>query len=163
LCNFLVTYKLFMQKDIQHIWFFQHPPDRVWEFLTKQELLEKWLMENDFKPIVGHRFQFNTKPKVKFGFDGIVYCEVLEVVPFQKLSYSWKGGPGKGKIVLDSIVTWTLTPKDNGTELILDHKGFAGWKNFIAYMVMNSGWKIHVKKRLDNLINNTNAHKSTGI
>jgi len=97
-------------------------------------------MENDFKPEVGHKFMFTTKPKIKVGFDGNIYCEVLEIIPFQKLSYSWKGGPGKGKITLDSIVTWTLTPKDNGTELQLDHTGFKGMKNYITYLIMNKGW-----------------------
>lgn len=45
-------------------------------------------MPNDFKPIVGHKFQFGTRPKLKLSFDGRIYCEVLEVIPFQKLVYS---------------------------------------------------------------------------
>jgi uncharacterized protein YndB with AHSA1/START domain len=129
-----------MQKNIQHRWFYPHPKEVLWEYLTKSELLAEWLMENDFKPEVGHKFMFTTKPKIKVGFDGNIYCEVLEIIPFQKLSYSWKGGPGKGKITLDSIVTWTLTPKDNGTELQLDHTGFKGMKNYITYLIMNKGW-----------------------
>lgn len=110
-------------------------------------------MENDFKPVVGHQFRFVTKPKVKIGFDGIVYCEVLEVVPLRRLSYSWKGGPGNGKITLDSVVTWTLTPKDNGTELLLEHTGFRGVKNYIAYLIMNNGWGTGVRKRLTEQLN----------
>jgi len=142
-----------MQKDIKCNWFLEHPAELVWDYLTKPELLAQWLMENDFKPIVGHKFNFCTKPKVKFGFDGNVYCEVLEIVPFKRLSYSWKGGPGKGKITLDSIVVWTLTPKDNGTELMLEHNGFKGTRNFIGYLFMNEGWKTKIRNRFTNLLN----------
>lgn len=144
-----------MEKDIKHTWFLEHPVDRVWEYLTNPGLLSQWLMENNFKPIVGHRFQFHTKPVIKFGFDGNVYCEVLEVIPLKKLSYSWKGGPRKGKITLDSVVTWTLTPTTNGTELVLEHKGFKGLKNFTGYFFMNMGWKKKILKRLQTLINET--------
>ena len=143
-----------MHKDIKQFWYFEQPPATVWKYLTSSELLAEWLMENDFKPIVGHQFQFRTKPKIKFGFDGIVYCEVLEIIPEKKLSYSWKGGPKKGIIKLDSLVTWTLKPKDKGTELILEHTGFKGWKNYISYLVMDKGWGYKIRKRIIHLINN---------
>jgi len=105
-------------------------------------------MESDFQAVVGYNFMFNTKLKVKVGFDGLIYCEVLKVEPITKLSYSWKGGPGKGKITLDSVVTWTLIPKDNGTELVLEHTGFVGFKNLLSYLIMNKGWE-KIKSRLD--------------
>jgi uncharacterized protein YndB with AHSA1/START domain len=135
-----------MQRDIRHTWFLQSPPETVWDYLTIPELLAQWLMESDFQPVVGHKFMFNTKPKVKLGFDGMIYCEVLEVNPIKKLVYSWKGGPGKGKITLDSVVTWTLVPKDNGTELQLVHAGFTGVKNYISYLIMNKGWEKIIKR-----------------
>lgn len=137
-----------MQRDIRHTWFFPQTPETVWEYLTNAELLSEWLMENDFKPIVGHTFRFDAKPRVKIGFDGIIYCKVLEVAPPHRLSYSWKGGPGKGKITLDSIVTWTLTPKNGGTELLLEHTGFRGMKNYFTYLIMNKGWQAGAGKRL---------------
>jgi uncharacterized protein YndB with AHSA1/START domain len=145
-----------MKKDIQHTWFYPHPPEIVWEYLTNSELLAQWLVENDFKPIVGHHFQFQAKPKIKIGFDGIIYCQVIEVTPFKRLAYTWKGGPGNGKITLDSVVTWTLTKKNNGTELQLEHSGFKGMKNFITYLIMNKGWSINLKKKLVNVINHIN-------
>ena len=85
------------------------------------------------------------------GFDGIVYCEVLEVVPFRRLRYSWRGGPGKGKITLDSMVTWTLTQAGTGTDLVLEHTGFRGVKNFLAWYFMNAGWGSKIRKRLTSL------------
>ncbi|HSY61730.1 MAG TPA: SRPBCC domain-containing protein [Cytophaga sp.] len=144
-----------MKTDIKHTWYFNHSPQLVWDYLTKPELLSQWLMESDFQPIVGHKFIFNTKPKVKVGFDGIIYCQVLKVDPIILLSYSWKGGPGKDKITLDSIVTWTLIPKDNGTELKLEHTGFVGFKNLLSYLIMNKGWE-KIKSRLEKLLANTN-------
>lgn len=142
-----------MQKDIIQNWFFQHPVEAVWESLVNPELLSQWLMENDFKAKVGHKFTFYTKPRVKIGFDGIVYCEVLEIVPMKLLSYSWKGGPGNGKLTLDSIVTWKLNKKGEGTELTLEHKGFKGFNNFIPYLIMSKGWKDNIRRRLQRVLN----------
>ena len=105
-------------------------------------------MENNFKPIVGHQFQFKTKARLNVGFDGNIFCEVLEVTPCKRLSYSWKGGPGKGKITLDSVVSWTLTEKSGGTMLLLEHTGFKGVRNYISYLMMNKGWSIILKSRL---------------
>ena len=138
-----------MQRDIHHQWFFPHPPGVVWEHLTQPALLAQWLMENDFRPEVGHRFRFRATPKVKLGFDGNIYCEVLEVVPRRRLSYSWRGGAGPERITLDSVVVWTLLAKDGGTELTLEHRGFRGVKNYLAYVIMSRGWA-KIGKRLQN-------------
>ena len=136
-----------MQRDIKHQFTFLHPPEVVWDYLTNAELLAQWLMPNDFKPIVGLTFQFKAKPKVKLGFDGTVYCQVLEIIPYKKLVYSWKGGMSKENPSLDSIVIWTLIPTDKGTILLLEHKGFKGIKNYLAYIIMNMGW-LKIGKRL---------------
>src|ERR1041385_7321681 len=86
-------------------------PDRVWRALTDSRLVEKWLMPNDFKPVVGHRFNFRSQPVP--GWDGTVDCEVLTVEPERRLEYSWRGGSrevqGYGHF-LDTRVSWTLTP-----------------------------------------------------
>lgn len=141
-----------MQRDIKHIWFFDAAPELVWEHLTRSELIAQWLMQNDFQPVVGHNFTFMTRPMKAFGFDGIVHCRVMEVVPMKKLVYTWKGG-NNGKISLDSVVTWTLTPKDNGTELQLVHAGFKGLKNFMAYVSMNAGWGSKIINRMKDMVN----------
>jgi len=141
-----------MRKSIKHSFFFAHPPEVVWDYLTKSELLAQWLMKNDFQPIVGLDFQFRTNPIPSLNFDGIFYCKVLEVVPFKRLSYSWKSGPGEGEITLESIVVWKLEPKDKGTELFLEHSGFAKEENLNFYKGLTDGWveKLH---NIANLIN----------
>ena len=140
-----------MQKEINHTFFFSHPTETVWDYLTKPELVSEWLMENDIKPIVGHKFQFRAKPAPSIEFDGICYCEILEVMPFKQLSYSWKCSPINDGYKIDTVVIWTLTPKDNGTELNLCQTGFKEKENEIFYMAMNNGWAKNVEKLLQNL------------
>src|SRR5690242_15330839 len=135
-----------MQKTINHKIFFTQAPEEVWEYLTRPELMELWLMKNDFQPTVGHQSQFTTNPIPKFDFDGNIYCTVMEVTPFTKLSYSWKGGPGDGRITFDSVVEWTLHPKDNGTELEILHSGFKIMENLMIFNAMNDGWWKNMNK-----------------
>lgn len=142
-----------MQKDIVIKWHLPQPAEKVWKCITTPELIKQWLMENDFQPVAGHKFNFYTKPIPKMGFDGIVYCEVLEVVPCKKLVYTWKGGSSPDNLTLDTILTWTLTPSEEGTELLLEHKGFKGFKNYITSIFMGSGWRKHISRRLINILN----------
>ena len=137
-----------METTIKHTFFFPHPAEMVWDYLTKPELLKQWLMPNDIKPVVGHKFQFISAPKSQMNHDGHNYCEILEVAPFKKLSYSWKAGPEPGIINLDTIVCWTLVEKDSGTELRLEHTGFKEIENALIYEGMNAGWVKHVEKML---------------
>ena len=144
-----------MKKEIRKDWFFRHPPAVVWEYLTKPELLSQWLMQSDIQPIVGHRFQFRSKPALEIEFDGICYCEILKVVPFKKLSYSWKCSPTGNGYKIDTVVGWTLTPKNNGTELLLRQTGFKETENDLFYGAMNSGWSQRVETLIQNLNGNS--------
>jgi uncharacterized protein YndB with AHSA1/START domain len=118
-----------------------HAPEIVWKTLTSGELISRWLMPNDFEPVVGKRFNFKTKPMG--GWDGIVHCEVLEMMPNERLVYSWKGGSDDNHAYgsrLDSVVTWTLTPVEGGTRLRLVHSGFRSPGNDFAFDAMSGGW-----------------------
>jgi uncharacterized protein YndB with AHSA1/START domain len=138
-----------MQKEIKQTWFFNQSPQEVWEYLTKPELLEQWLMKTDFQPIVGHKFRFIHVPKNESNYDGIVHCEVLEVNPVTKLSYSWNGNTKDGNRTFNSNVVWTLIPKENGTELQLQHNGFMLLEDFNSH---NIGWNTCLK-RFEKLLN----------
>jgi uncharacterized protein YndB with AHSA1/START domain len=35
-----------------------HAPEKIWRALTEPHLIAEWLMNNDFEPAVGHRFNF---------------------------------------------------------------------------------------------------------
>ncbi|MEJ1241688.1 SRPBCC domain-containing protein [Chryseolinea sp. T2] len=137
-----------MTKEIVQLWELDAPPELVWQCLTDTNILSEWLMPNDFSPVVGHEFMFHTRPRPLPPFDGKVYCKVLEVVEGKKLSFSWKGGPGDGSISLDTIVSWTITPAGSRTNLLLEHKGFKGMKNYLAYFFMNVGWQKSIRRRL---------------
>ena len=58
------------------------PPEKIWRALTQPHLIEEWLMKNDFKPVVDHRFNLR-------GDWGAVDCQVLTVEPNKTLSYTW--------------------------------------------------------------------------
>ena len=149
-----------MVKQIMHTFFYPHPATTVWDYLTRRELMAEWLMKNDFEPIVGHAFTFRTSPVEKLAFDGIIYCTVLDLVPYKKLVYSWKTGSGDGKIIIDSIVTWTLHEKEQGTELLLEHTGIKE-ADFDMYTSLNAGWQKNIKK-INELINTSkNAQTKT--
>jgi uncharacterized protein YndB with AHSA1/START domain len=115
---------------------FPHPPERVWRALTQGSLIKEWLMDNDFQPVVGHKFSFRSTPVPNW--DGVIHSEVLIVEPNKKLSYTW------ATLGLESLVSWTLAPTSTGTLLRMEHSGFAsdqdaaykgatyGWRNFIG-------------------------------
>jgi uncharacterized protein YndB with AHSA1/START domain len=117
------------------------PPAKVWRALTEPALLARWLMPNDLRAEVGHRFTFTAQPMP--GWDGVVHCEVLEVEPERRLAYSWRGGsdgPGSPGGRLDTVVRWTLTPSaSGGTALRLEHAGFTPLNRF-AFDAMSRGW-----------------------
>ena len=120
-----------------------HPPQKVWRALTESPLIEEWLMTNDFQPVVGHRFTFRATPARNW--NGIIDCEVLEVEPNARLSYSW------GSLGLGSVVAWTLTPTERGTHVRMEQSGFGvdqeayykgasyGWNKFIGNLERVAG------------------------
>lgn len=121
-----------------------HPPTKVWLTLTEPELLAKWIMVNDMRPLVGHSFTFKAEPTP--WWDGIVNCEVLEVELHKRLRYSWRSGPESSP--LDTVVTFTLTPTPSGgTRLMLEHSGFLP-ANAFAFDGASKGWRHMVDERL---------------
>jgi len=122
---------------------FHHAPETIWRALTNGTLMGRWMMQpTGFAPEVGNRFTFQTKAAGLW--DGIIECQMLEVVPNQRLSYAWRGGHadnvGYGSL-LDTIVTFTLTSVGVGTRLRVVHAGFVLPVNDTAYQNMSQGWK----------------------
>ena len=107
------------------------PPEKIWRALTQPHLIEEWLMKNDFKPVVDHRFNLSADW-------GAVDCQVRTVEANKTLSYTWDTKD------LKSVVTWTLTPTSMGTHLRMEQSGFPpdqrqayqgatyGWQRFLA-------------------------------
>ena len=128
---------------------FPHAPETIWKALTNGELIGRWLMvPSGFEPVNGTHFTFQTTPGG--AWDGVIHCQVMEVMPNERLSYAWKRGHeanvGYGA-PLDTVVTWILSRVEGGTRLRLVHSGFVTPKNDTAFKNMSEGWK----KVLDNL------------
>jgi uncharacterized protein YndB with AHSA1/START domain len=108
-----------------------HTPEKIWRALTQSHLLKEWLMNNDFKPDEGHRFNLSADW-------GAVDGQVQTVEQNRKLTYSWDTKD------LASVITWTLIPTATGTRLCMEQSGFrpdqrsyyrgaqAGWQRFFA-------------------------------
>jgi uncharacterized protein YndB with AHSA1/START domain len=115
-----------------------HPPEKLWRALTQPHLIQEWLMKNDFRPLVGHRFNLRGE------WGGVLDCEVLVVEPNKELAYTWNHVHDDAAFNLQSIVTFTLTPTAAGTRLRMEQAGFrpdqrqafgganAGWQQFFA-------------------------------
>jgi uncharacterized protein YndB with AHSA1/START domain len=138
-----------MQKEIRQIWYFNQSPQMVWEWLTKAELLGQWLGENDFQPIVGHKFRFVSP----YGNDSI--CEVLEVKPFTRLSYSWQKNSARDGLPFHSKIEWILKPTEKGTELQLMHHGFRALEDIAPHV---EGWD-YCHDELEKLLKQDNTSK----
>jgi uncharacterized protein YndB with AHSA1/START domain len=109
-----------------------HPVEKVWRALTQGPLIKEWLMDNDFQPVVGHKFNFRATPMPQW--NGVIDCEVLVVEPNKKLSYSW------GSMGLASVVAWTLVATSGGTLVRMEQSGFAPDQE-AAYRGANYGWQ----------------------
>jgi uncharacterized protein YndB with AHSA1/START domain len=106
-------------------------PEKIWRALTQPHLIEEWLMKNDFKPVLDHRFNLSADW-------GSVDCRVQTVESNRKLSYTWETKD------LESVVTWSLIPTSTGTRLRMEQTGFrpdqqpyyrgatVGWQRFFA-------------------------------
>lgn len=94
-----------------------HPPEKVWRALTDPELLSKWLLPvTGLSLEEGTDFRFAAPPQP--GWDGSVDCCFTTIEPGRRLAYRWVVGD------LDTLVTFTLTPTDQGTHLTLVQSGF---------------------------------------
>jgi uncharacterized protein YndB with AHSA1/START domain len=115
-----------------------HPPEKIWRALTQPRLIEEWLMKNDFNPVVGHRFNFRATPMPHW--NGVVDCEVLEVEPSRRLSYSWNASGDEAAGGLKTVVTWTLTPTKGGVLVRMEQSGFRP-EDAANYQGANYGWQ----------------------
>ena len=120
-----------------------HPPEKIWRALTQGALIKEWLMDNDFQPVVGHKFNFRSTPNPHW--DGIVHSEVLAVESNRKLSYTWSS------LGLVTVVVWTLTATGGGTLVRMEQSGFRADQDQ-AYQGANYGWRKFVSL-LDKVVN----------
>ncbi len=90
------------------------PVAKVWEHITDPQKIAGWLMPNDFEATVGEKFFLDCQHQ------GKISCVVKEVVPNQKLVYSFQSKT----IKVETLVTITLAKEGKTTRLTLVHSGW---------------------------------------
>ncbi|MDH6358158.1 SRPBCC domain-containing protein [Parabacteroides sp. PF5-9] len=130
---------------------FKASVDRVWTAITDKDQMTKWFFEMipDFEPRVG----FETSFKIHFeGNDYLHVWQVLEVIPTQKLVYSWKYGGYPGS----SFVVWELTTNEDQTILHFSHHGQESFPQENPAFTRESclqGWVFFINERLKEYLN----------
>jgi uncharacterized protein YndB with AHSA1/START domain len=94
------------------------PVSAVWEAITDNRKMKRWYFDiREFKPEVGFEFRFSGGTEEK---QYLHICKITEVIPYQKLTYSWKYKDYPG----ESFVTFDLFPEEKKkTKLKLTHTG----------------------------------------
>jgi len=131
---------------------FNAPLALVWQAITQKELMKKWYFDiPDFKPEVGNKFNFEG------GEENMRYnhlCQVLEVIPQQKLKYSWEyeGYPGV------SFVTFELFSIGEKTKVKLTHEGIETFTNSdFKKEKFLGGWNYLIHKSLKKFLEDGKA------
>jgi uncharacterized protein YndB with AHSA1/START domain len=134
-------------------------PD-TWTALTDPKALAEWLMPNDFKPVVGHRFRFHVDPMGSYS--GITECEVLEVEPPTRLVYTWTSVPKDSSRPRPPAMTliWTVAPEGNGSRLTLEQRGLETL-SFFWRLSMRHGWKRMMGTHLPKVVRNVRGGEFT--
>ncbi|MBI3110605.1 MAG: SRPBCC domain-containing protein [Ignavibacteriales bacterium] len=96
---------------------FNAPIEKVWKAITEKEEMKQWYFDlAEFKAEVGFEFRFYGGPPEK---QYLHLCKVTEVVPGNKLTYSWRYDGYEG----NSFVTFELFAEGKTTRVRLTHAG----------------------------------------
>ena len=124
------------------------PVEKVWKAITDRDQMQQWYFNiAAFKPEPGFEFRFTGENK-----EGVKYlhlCRVIEVVPQQKLSYSWRYDGFEG----NSLVTFELFKEGDKTRVRLTHKGletFPDHNGDFAQKNFEEGWNAIIGTSLKN-------------
>jgi len=117
---------------------FNAPISKVWKAITDKDEMKLWYFDlAEFKPEVGFKFQFTGgTPEQQY----IHLCEITEVIPQKKLTYSWiyKGYEGC------SYVTFELSEQPQDKTLLklthIDIDTFPQDKPDFAIHNFEAGW-----------------------
>ncbi len=97
---------------------FDAPTSKVWKALTDKNEMKNWYFDLEaFQAETGFTFQFTGGPSPEKQY--LHACEITEVIPGEKLSYSWRYEGYTGI----SYVTFELFEQGYKTLLKLTHQG----------------------------------------
>lgn len=108
--------------------------------------MKQWFFENipSFKAEVGFKTAFNVQAPSR---DFLHQWEIIEVIPYKKIVYSWKYENISG----EGIVTFELIEENNQTKLILTNEGLENFPQQYPEFAREScieGWNYFIKQRL---------------
>jgi len=126
--------------------------EKVWKALTNKEEMKKWYFDiSEFQPKTGFIFRFYGE---KDGRKFTHICTIQEVIPNEKLSYTWtyEGIPGVTHVVFE------LFPDGNQTRLRLTHEGLEKLPQNDDYARSNfeDGWNYIIGTSIKKYIADTN-------
>lgn len=128
--------------------------ERIWKALTDKNEMKNWYFDlQEFKPEVGFTFEFEGSNEDR---SYLHLCEVTEVVPGRKLTYSWRYKGYEGI----SYVTFELFPEGEKTRLKLTHAGletFPASNPDFARKNFEAGWTDIIGNSLKNFVE-TQSH-----
>lgn len=131
---------------------FNAPIEQVWKALTEKDLMKQWYFDlEEFKPEVGFTFQFTGGPSPEKQY--LHLCEVTQVVPNHKLSYTWRYAGYEG----NSLVSFELFEEGNKTLLKLTHSGletFPKTNPDLAVHNFEEGWNSILNISLKDFLEN---------
>jgi uncharacterized protein YndB with AHSA1/START domain len=112
------------------------PVALVWRCITTPKDMSRWFFDlKEFKPQPGFEFEFTVEHQ------GMTYrhlCKVTEVVPQEKIAYTWRYDGHQGV----SLVTYELFAEGNRTRLKLTHDGLETFPKTPSFARKNfeGGW-----------------------
>ncbi len=118
-------------------------PETVFGFLTEADKMVRWMgLEATFEARPGGQYRVNVTG------ESIARGEVVEVVPYRRVVYTWGWEGGEALPPGESRVEITLEPSGKGTTLTLRHTGLPadsvgphgeGWDHYGARLVIAAG------------------------
>ncbi len=98
---------------------FPVPAEKVWRALTINEEMKQWYFQlPEFRAEVGFEFSFEGSSKSGTKYNH--HCRIVEVVPNQKIAYSWdyEGYEGSSSVAFE-----LFSEGDGATRVVLTHAG----------------------------------------
>lgn len=130
---------------------FNAPIALVWRAISDKDEMKKWYFDlAEFKAEVGFTFTFIGGTECN---SYVHVCEVTEVIPGKKLTYSWKYEGYEGI----SYVTFALFEEGSQTLLKLTHAGLESFPQHIKDFARESfaqGWTDILGTSLENYLAN---------
>ena len=124
---------------------FNAPVSAVWKAITDKNEMKNWYFHlTEFKPETGFEFEFSAGREEQ---QYLHRCKITEVVPEQKLTYSWQYAGYEG----NSFVTFELFEEGRSTRLKLTHQGletFPKGNPDFAKEGFAEGWKYIIGQSL---------------